>query len=585
MNKSISKLSILENPIAKRWIVYILLGVFSGVGAIFLYVLINFFSVYLLNHTAGFPFKFPENEKSLFALKHVTFRPIMFLVIITIGGFLSGLLLDIFNDKESGVNKIIKYFHHKATIRPKSSIVKLFASSIALGSGFAGGREGPAAEIGASIGSFLGNVFNLSNREKRILMVSGMAAGIGAVFRAPMGAAIFATEVLYKEADFEYEALMASAISSITAYSVFSSLFGWQHMFSVPVMYFYKPLELISYSVLAIAISVAAVLFIYLIKQLKILFGMINYPIYIKTALGGLVVGLFGIFLPASAGMGYGLLEVAFNNPQNYFFLLVVGILRMFTTSVSSASKTPIGLFAPLLIIGSLLGIGIGSLLKLSSIFVVVNPSSFAVVGMAAFLAACEKTPISAIILTAEITGGYELIVPAFWVVALAFLLTRKFHLEESQVDTRVDSLVHSDEYKINILEHIKVEELMEKKFLTISKDKTLKEIYDIFANEKYNEILVLDENNRLYGILTLHVLKTILNENILNNFLLAADIANTDLIFVLPQESLHSLLNKIGFREINTIPVVKSLENMEVIGIIRRKTILKKMTKGNNDV
>lgn len=582
--KDISSLSILQNQIAKKWLVYVLLGIFSGLGAIILYVLIDFFSVYLLNHLAGFPFKLATNERSLFPLKNESFKPLIFLLIITAGGFLSGLILYVFNDKESGVNKVIKYFHHKATIRPKSAFVKLFASSIALGSGFAGGREGPSAEIGASIGAFLGNVFNLSNREKRILMVSGLAAGIGAIFRAPMGAAIFATEVLYKEADFEYEALMASAISSITAYSVFSSLFGWQHMFSVPTMYFYKPLELISYSVLAITIAVCVVLFIYLFKQTKILMNMINYPIYIKTALGGLIVGLFGIFLPASAGMGYGLLDAAFTNPKNYFFLLIVGILRMFSTSISVGSKTPVGLFAPLLIIGALLGVGIGSLLKMSNIFVVVNPSSFAVVGMAAFLAACEKTPISAIVLTAEITGGYELIVPALWVVAIAFLLTRKVNLEEAQVDTRIDSLVHNNEYTINILEHIRVEECMETNFLTIVKDKTLKEIYDIFSNEKYNEILVLDENNKLYGIITLHVLKTILNEDILNNFLLAADIANTDLIFVLPQESLYVLLSKIGFKEINTIPVVKSLESMEVIGIIRRKTILKKLSKGSND-
>ncbi|HEX12981.1 MAG: chloride channel protein [Desulfurella sp.] len=583
--KDIASLSFLQNNIARKWLIYVLLGIFSGLGAIFLFVMINFFSVYLLNHIAGFPFKFPTNEKSLFTLKNEPFKPLIFLIIITAGGFLSGLVLYIFNDKESGVNKIIKYFHHKSTIRPKSAIVKLFASSIALGSGFAGGREGPAAEIGASIGSFLGNTFNLSNKEKRILMVSGLAAGIGAIFRAPMGAAIFATEVLYKEADFEYEALMASAISSITAYSVFSSLFGWQHMFSVSPMYFYNPLELVSYTILAIAIAISSILFIQLFKHVKTLASMIDYPIYLKTAVGGFVVGLFGIFLPASAGMGYGLLEAAFTDPKNYFFLLIVGILRMFTTSISAGSKTPVGLFAPLLIIGALLGVGIGSLLKQSDIFVVINPSSFAVVGMAAFLAACEKTPISSIVLTAEITGGYELIVPALWVVAIAFLLTRKVNLEEAQVNTRVDSLVHADEYKINLLEHIKVEELMETKFLTVSKDKTLKEIYDIFANQKYNEILVLDENNKLYGIVTLHVLKTILNENLLNNFLIAADVANTDLVVVLPQESLYTLLNKIGFREINTIPVVKSLESMEVIGIIRRKAILNKIAQGSSNV
>ncbi|HHS48615.1 MAG TPA: hypothetical protein ENM99_01970 [Desulfurella acetivorans] len=198
--KSISSFSILESKIAKKWLIYVLLGVFSGLGAIFLYTLINFFSVYLLNHVAGFPFKFPTNEKPLFALKNEPFKSFLFLMIIVLGGFFSGLILHVFNDKKSGVNKIIKYFHHKVT-----------------------------------------------------------------------------------------------------------------------TMYFYKPLELLSYSVLAVAIAIGAILFIYLFKHIKLLTSMVNYPIYIKTALGGLVVGLFGIFLPASAGMGYGLLEAAFSRPAKLF--------------------------------------------------------------------------------------------------------------------------------------------------------------------------------------------------------------------------------------------------------------------------
>ncbi len=125
----------------------------------------------------------------------------------------------------------------------------------------------------------------------------------------------------------------------------------------------------------------------------------------------------------------------------------------------------------------------------------------------------------------------------------------------------------------------------METKFLSVNKKTTLKEIYDIFSNQKYNEILVLDEENRLYGIITLHVLKTILNENLLNNFFIAQDVANTDLVVVLPQESLYTLLNKIGFREINTVPVVNSLEDKHVIGIIRRKTILKKIAEKSKNV
>src|SRR6185312_12535215 len=143
---------------------------------------------------------------------------------------------------------------------------KMIASAITLGTGGSGGREGPIAQIGAGFGSFLGNVLHLRPEERRLLMAAGMGAGIGAIFRAPLAGTLFAAEVMYSSADLESDVLMPAALGSVTAYSTFGLVFGWQPLFEIPprvaeLLVFNQPLELASYLLLAVAMSVLAMLY------------------------------------------------------------------------------------------------------------------------------------------------------------------------------------------------------------------------------------------------------------------------------------------------------------------------------------
>ena len=191
---------------------------------------------------------------------HPEFSPLSLIAVISVGGLLSGLLVIRFAPEAEGhgTDAAIAAFHHKrGFIRPIVPIIKLVASALTIGSGGSGGREGPIAQIGAGFGSYLGTIFKLPARDRRILLAVGMGAGIGAIFRAPLAGALFAAEILYRGADLEGDVIVPAAVASTISYSVFSfwlpadvrflPLFGKQLQFQMSSV-----LELIPMTLLAV---------------------------------------------------------------------------------------------------------------------------------------------------------------------------------------------------------------------------------------------------------------------------------------------------------------------------------------------
>ena len=196
-----------------------------------------------------------------------------------------------------GTDEAIKAFHRKrGIIRPMVPIVKLIASVITIGTGGSGGREGPIAQIGAGFGSFLATQLNLDTKTRRWLLAAGMGAGIGSIFRAPLAGAIFAAEVLYSSAEVEAEVLLPAAVSSIIAFSVYSFRYGWDHIFSDAGQHgFTQPLELIPYTIEALLLAFAALIFVKSFYGVRKLFTDWNIPKFLKPVIGGLITGGVGI--------------------------------------------------------------------------------------------------------------------------------------------------------------------------------------------------------------------------------------------------------------------------------------------------
>ena len=234
-------------------------------------------------------------------------------LVTTVGGLCSGILVYGFAPEAEGhgTDAAIDAFHNKkGEIRSRIPLVKLVASAITIGSGGSAGREGPTAQIGAGFGSFLSKRLHLSVKDRRIAVAVGIGAGIGSIFKAPFGGAIMSAEILYM-GDFEVETLLPAFIASTVGYSIFASYAGWTPIFGyLNLSAFTDPLVLPFYAVLGIVCGLVGIVYVKGFYGTRAFFQRLRMPRFLKPALGGLLVGIIGMFLPQVLGMGYGWLQI-----------------------------------------------------------------------------------------------------------------------------------------------------------------------------------------------------------------------------------------------------------------------------------
>ncbi|WP_022670053.1 chloride channel protein [Hippea alviniae] len=565
-----------------------IVGVITGIGAVSFLVTTHFFSINLLHNIAGYPIHEPKGEPVLFRQIHKEFSPFLLVLITTVGGLLSGILVYTFAPEAEGhgTDAAIEAYHRKnGIIKPIVPIVKMIASAITLGSGGSGGREGPIAQIGAGFGSFFATKLNLSAKERRILLASGMGAGVGAIFHAPMAGAIFASEVLYKEPEMEGEVFIYTVVASIVAYSIFSMFFGWKPLFFTPVFEFTNPVELISYAVLAVVSGVFAIFYIKVFYRVRDIFKKIPIVPHIKPAIGGFIVGLIGIAVPQAISTGYGVIQGAIDGTATIQLLILVAFLKVFATSFTISSGGSAGVFGPSMVIGGSLGGAVGLALHYVSAILVSQPAAFVLVGMVSFFSAAANTPFSTIVMVTEMTGNYHLIVPAIWSATISYIIAQKWTIYEKQEKNRKLSDAHRIEFARDMLEEIKVQDILKKDFHYVLPDAPIDKIFSLLSEIQDEDLLVIDRSDRLRGIITMRVLKSMLAESEIPNILIAEDVANTRLITTTVDENLHTLMHKIGFKEINTIPVVDIRYKDRVIGVVKRTDIIKKYSEIQEEI
>jgi len=372
----------------------------------------------------------------------------------TLGGLLSGFLVYSLAPEAEGHGTdaaVAAYHQQKVTVRSRIPFIKGIASALTIGSGGVAGREGPTAQIAAGLGAILGRVLNLRGRERRIILLAAMAAGLAAVFRAPLGMAIFAVEILYSEMVFESEALIFTVISAVTAYALHGFVVGWKPIFAIPQgLAFTEPLALLGFAALGILAGAFGAVLPTLFYSVRDLFHGIPIPPHWKPALGGLLVGLLGIAAPEILGSGYGWVELALAGKLSLGLLALILVLKAPGMALTIGSGGSGGVFGPTVTLGALLGGAVGLGLAVLFPHLGIVPAAFVAVGMAAIFSGAARTPISTLIMVAEMTGGYGLIVPAMLANITAFMVQRSLThgrryptLYESQVPAREDSAVH----------------------------------------------------------------------------------------------------------------------------------------------
>lgn len=341
-------------------------------------------------------------------------------LVTTLGGLISGVLVYSLGPEAQGdgTDAAVAAFHRSgALIRARVAPLRTLASAITIGSGGSAGREGPISSITAGVGSIYATLTGRGEKERRLLVLVGMAAGLSAIFRSPIGTALFAVEVLYSEMEFDAGALVHTMLGSVTAYAVNGLFVGWAPLFAVPgglgVSGF---TDYLWYALLGVLAGPVATLVPMVFYGVRDLFHAIPVPPHFKPALGGLGVGLLALELPQVLGGGYGWIQYAIDGKLAVGLLLVLVLAKLLAFAMTVSSGGSGGVFAPTLFVGAMLGGVLAHLFHTS-------PAAFAVVGMAAVFGGAARVPIATLLMVTEMTGGYNLLVPAALAVMLSSMV------------------------------------------------------------------------------------------------------------------------------------------------------------------
>ncbi|MFC1554931.1 chloride channel protein, partial [candidate division KSB1 bacterium] len=557
--------------------------------AILFYWLLNMSQYFFLDNLMGYRPMGPIGEPPLLGETDTPFKPNLFFVIPALGGLLSGLIVFWLAPEAEGhgTDAAIETFHKKqGIVRSRVPLIKIIASALTIGTGGSAGREGPIAQIGSGFGSMLGQWLGLSPQDRRILMVAGMGAGIGAIFHAPLAGALFASEVLYRETEFEYEVLVPTTIASTIAYGVFNTQFGWNPLFETPDFRFDNPAQLIPYTVLAIVVAFAAKYFTKIFYYIRGLFQKIPGPPHLKPMYGGFLVGIIGYFLPeairtGAIGTGYGIIQQGLDMPDSTLtiqVLLLVAVAKMFTTSFSVGSGGSGGVFGPSVVIGGALGGAVGLIFMNYFGQFHVPPGACVIVGMAGFFAAAAKTPISMIIMVSEMTENYFLLVPAMWVNVIAFFVNRKTTLYESQIPTRLDSPAHLGNFMEEILRQLQVRDAVihtkVSQIPLVRPDTNLMNLLDLLATTDAQCYPVIDPEDDLIGMVDIREVRMAYNEKQLATLVIAQDFLQ-EAVTITMHDSLFTALQKQHEHNVRDLIVVDLENPKKVTGILSSNDII----------
>ncbi len=461
-----------------------------------------------------------------------------------LGGLCAGLLVQYLAPEAegTGTDELIRAFHRaRGVVRPRAPLVKAIATIFTLASGGSAGKEGPVAHVGGGIGSVIAGLLRLNARDRRILLLAGTAGGLGAIFRAPLGSAITAVEVIYRE-DFESEALVPAVVSSITAYSVFVLLLGGHQIFAIPALAPFRPIEIPGYVLLALVSAPVGRAYIWTFRTMRRrVFARLPIARPLRPMLGGLAVGAICLFVPEAYGTGWGWLQRALDGQLVVTTLALVVAAKIVTTSLTVGSGGSGGVFGPTLFIGGMLGalVGYGGAALAPAFFP--NPAAYVLVGMASFFAGVASAPIGALLMVAEMSGGYALLPPLMLVSVLAILLARGSSIYENQEKDRFSSPAHFADMTVNLLEEMRVGDVFKRSdaVTTVSPSTRFSALRELVFASEGATVPVVDDAHRLVGLVTADQLRPVLDESQLDGFVVAGDIAAAPLL-LLPDDDLY---------------------------------------------
>ncbi len=551
----------------------LIIGVVAGFGAILIRVMIKFIS----------DLSFPGTGD---LLANITATPWYLKIgIPALGGLIVGPLIYFLarEAKGHGVPEVMQSIILKGgTIRPRVALIKALASSITIGTGGSVGREGPIVQIGSSIGSTVGQFFQVSNQRMKTFVGCGAAAGIAAAFNAPIAGALFAVEIILK--DFAFLQFSPIVISSVMATVISHQFEGNFAAFQVPAYQLKDPYELILYFLLAIVSAVIGVIFIKVLYFSEDVFDhKLKIPDYMKPVIGGLIIGIIAIGFPEIMGVGYESINNALHGKtiwrgyDIWYITIVLVFMKILATSITLGSGGSGGIFAPSLFLGAMTGVFFGGLMSFLFPDVVSHPGAYALVAMGGLVAATTHAPITAIIIIFELTYDYHIILPLMITCIISTVISTKLSRESIYTLKLLQRGLHiKDGSEINVMKSIFVKDVYTSRYDSIDKKTTFDEVVNAVITGKDPYFPVVDERKKLVGMISMHDIKEHLYErDILQNLLIASDISSREVETVFLDDNCQVVLDKLSRTNLEGLPVLDNPRKKNLLGMVWRKDIL----------
>ena len=538
-------------------VIAVAIGLLGGLGAVGLRLLIRW-----LNVVAW--------RSGEYTLAYIQALPWWWKVLApAVGGLVVGLVIRYVSSeaKGHGVPEVMEAVALRGgRIRPRVVLAKLFASGISIGSGGSVGREGPIVQIGAALGSTIGQWLRIDEARLRTLVGCGAAAGIAGAFNAPVAGALFAVEIIL--GDFGVAQFSPIVISSVAATVVSRHFLGDFPAFIVPAYELVTANELFAYALLGAIAGIVAIVFIKVLYCSEDLFDKVRAHPSAKAFVGGALVGTIGIWAPGVFGVGYEAINEALIGGAAWHFMLALVVLKIVAVSLTIGSGGSGGIFAPSLFIGAMLGGAMGTVVHAVWPASTAAPGAYALVGMGAVVAAATHAPITAILIIFELTSEYTIILPLMISVIIGTLVSTRVHPASIYTLKLLRRGIDVQRGKaVNVLEDVTVAEAMRTEVLTVQPEEPLAKLIGTLVQCPGTTLFVVDDTQRLLGVITLDELRPALKDAATLGALVIAEDLMVDGKYprVAADESLARVMRELGTYR-GEIPV---LDDGRIAGVI----------------
>ena len=582
-----------------RWaVIAVPIGVVAGLGAAAFYYLINLLTGVLLVRLAGLTL---PSEGTL-VVSQLTWsssfpRILVVPLLLVAGGLTVGALCRLAPEVAGhGTDATIRSFHQNAgKVRARVPVLKTLASAITLGTGGSGGREGPVSQIGGGFGSIWSDVFRLGDRDRRIALATGMGAGIGAIFRAPLGGAVYSAEILYT-GDFEPEVFVPSIIAAVVAYSVYSTILGFHTLFATPpsfANYVFNPARLPLYAILGIVCGAVGILFIAMYHRVDRWFGSRSWPAVVRPAIGAGIAG--SVFLGAyfllpeqghfaslsSLAIGYGFVQAAIVGQlsSGTFTVTLIGVLlaavflRMVMTSFVVGSGGSAGLFGTSVVVGAFLGTVVGGISHdlLPGLVPLAVVPVFSIVGMMSFFGGISKAPLGVLIMVVEMAGTYTILPAAMLSIFVAYVATGRSHMYTEQLPSRIQSPAHAQEYRDYFLAEMPVGVLAAQDTETVAPGTTVQQAMDLAIPHGHANLSV-EEDGEWFGGVRLSDMVAVLPQDRDRTYMI--DLVRPVELLLPNSLSAFEALRRMDRAGVEVAAVITESAPVHVVGLVTRRRI-----------